>query len=68
MLDRVKKAKLPHTTDPLQCKPADLVGAITPALEYDPLPLCDNYRQPIIELPPNTNTDLYSLFILFLAF
>jgi hypothetical protein len=53
-----KEAKLSHTPSPnLRCKPTILM-----ALLYR-----DKPRQPTIKLPQNTNTNLYSLFILFLT-
>src|SRR5580700_7284339 len=63
-----KKAKLSYTPKPppkLE-KPADLIAAIPPPPEYDPLPHREN---PTIELPPHlhSNTDPYGLFTLFLT-
>jgi hypothetical protein len=62
-----KRAKLSHP--PKLEKPADLIVAIPPPPEYDPLPHRENPRQPTIELPPSlhSNIDLYGLFILFLT-
>jgi hypothetical protein len=69
-----KKAKLSKTPKPLElldnpyssCTIAELIVAIPPLPEYEPLPYRDEYRPPIIELPIDTNTDPYSLFTLFL--
>jgi hypothetical protein len=67
-----KRAKLSHTPKPLenpssQCKPADLIAAIPPPPDYEPLPLRNDPRQPIVELPLHANNDPYSLFTLFLT-
>src|SRR5580700_12183095 len=64
-----KKAKLSYTPKPPKPleKPADLIAVIPPPPEYDPLPYRENPRQATIELPLHSNTDPYSLFILFLT-
>jgi hypothetical protein len=61
-----KRAKLSHP--PKLEKPADLIAAISPPPEYDPLPHREKPRQPTIELPPHlhSNIDPYGLFMLFL--
>lgn len=55
-----KKAKTVHES-------SDLIDAIPPPPSYCPLPYRQISRPPAIQLPPNTKTDPYSLFTLFLT-
>jgi len=47
--------------------PAELIDAIPPPPNYKPLPYRQIHCLPTIQLPPGTETDLYSLFTLFLT-
>lgn len=51
----------------LKRTPAELINAIPPPPDYEPLPHRQIHRLPTVRLPPNTNTDPYSLFTLFLT-
>lgn len=55
-----KKRKITQT-------PTELIKAIPPPLDYYPLPYLQINRQPEVRLPEGTETDLYSLFKLFLT-
>ena len=47
--------------------PAELIDAIPPPPNYVPLPYREIHRLPVIQLPPDTKTDPYSLFTLFIT-
>ena len=66
---RLSKQVKRLNSKPLEPKrtPAELIDAIPPPPNYDPLPHLKIQRPPTIQLPPYTDTDLYSLFTLFLT-
>jgi hypothetical protein len=65
---RVKRSNLKPLQVPLPKRtPAELIDAIPPPLDYEPLPHRQIHRLPTIQLPPYANTDPYSLFTLFLT-
>src|ERR1700722_13698923 len=65
---RVKKAdpKLPRVVLPKRT-PTELIDAIPPPPDYEPLPYRQIHRAPAVQLPLHANRDAYSLFTLFLT-
>jgi hypothetical protein len=65
---RVKRSNLKPLQVPLPKRtPAEVIDAIPPPPDYEPLPHRQIHRLPTIQLPPYANTDPYSLFTLFLT-
>jgi hypothetical protein len=65
---RVKKAdpKPPRVVLPKRT-PAELIDAIPPPPDYEPLPYRQIHHAPTVRLPLHANRDAYSLFMLFLT-
>jgi hypothetical protein len=65
---RVKKADpKPPQAVLLKRTPAELIDAIPPLLDYEPLPYRQIHCTPAVQVPLHTNRDAYSLFTLFLT-